>query len=121
MTIGPPIGGLLLSGCHGDHPGLGTLVRSAAGFRIAWRFIPRGGAYAPEGPPQRGSFRVIIRDSPFLLFLASSVFATMTYVDWFNHQRLHGEITNDTIYSTPAEFEADHYSQKPTALEDITH
>ena len=22
-------------------------------------------------------------------------FATMTYVDWFNHRRLHGEITNE--------------------------
>ena len=27
-------------------------------------------------------------------------FATMTYVDWFNHRRLHGEITNDASYTT---------------------
>ena len=47
-------------------------------------------------------------------------FATMTYVDWFNHQRLHGEITNDTSYTTPADFEANYYSQKPTALEAVT-
>jgi putative transposase len=33
-------------------------------------------------------------------------FATMTYVDWFNHRRLHGEITNDGTYTTPAEAEA---------------
>jgi predicted MFS family arabinose efflux permease len=80
VTIGPPIGGLLLIGGHWNHLWLGTLVLSAGGFLIAWRFIPRSGAYAPEGPPQRGSFRVIIRDSPFLLFMLSSVFATMTYV-----------------------------------------
>jgi predicted MFS family arabinose efflux permease len=80
VTIGPPIGGLLLIGGHWNHLWLGTLVLSTAGFLIAWRFIPRTGAYAPEGPPQRGSFGVIIRDSPFLLFMLSSVFATMTYV-----------------------------------------
>jgi dipeptide/tripeptide permease len=44
------------------------------------RYIPRGGAYAPEGPPQRGSFGVIVRDTPFLLFMLASMFATMTYV-----------------------------------------
>jgi predicted MFS family arabinose efflux permease len=80
VTIGPPIGGLLLIGGHWNHLWLGTLVLSTGGFLIAWRFIPRSGAYAPEGPPARGSFGVIIRDSPFLLFMLSSVFATMTYV-----------------------------------------
>ena len=29
----------------------------------------------------------------------------MTYVDWFNHRRLHGEITADASYTTPAEAE----------------
>jgi predicted MFS family arabinose efflux permease len=80
VTIGPPIGGLLLIGGQWNHLWLGTLVLSTGGFLIAWRFIPRSGAYAPEGPPARGSFGVIIRDSPFLLFMLSSVFATMTYV-----------------------------------------
>ncbi|HQV57281.1 MAG TPA: IS3 family transposase [Ilumatobacteraceae bacterium] len=47
-------------------------------------------------------------------------FETMTYVDWFNHRRLHGEITNDTSYTTPAEFEATYYSQTPTAIEAVT-
>src|SRR3954471_10329390 len=80
VTIGPPIGGLLLIGGHWDRLWLGTLVLASAGFAIALRYIPRGGAYAPEGPPQRGSFGVIIRDSPFLLFMLASVFATMTYI-----------------------------------------
>ena len=35
----------------------------------------------------------------------------MTYVDWFNHRRLHGEITDDASYTTPAEFEAAYYRQ----------
>ncbi len=38
-------------------------------------------------------------------------FATMTYVDWFNRQRLHGEITADASYLTPAEHEANFYDQ----------
>jgi predicted MFS family arabinose efflux permease len=80
VTIGPPIGGLLLIGGHWGHLWAGTFLLASAGFAIALRFIPRGGAYAPEGPPQRGSFAVIIRDSPFLLFMLASVFATMTYI-----------------------------------------
>ena len=43
-------------------------------------------------------------------------FATMTYVDWFNHRRLHGGITNDASYTTPAEHEAAHYRQNRPAL-----
>jgi predicted MFS family arabinose efflux permease len=80
VTIGPPIGGLLLVGGHWSHLWLGTLALASGGFAIAYRYIPRTGAYAPEGPPQRGSFAVIVRDSPFLLFMLASVFATMTYV-----------------------------------------
>jgi putative transposase len=38
-------------------------------------------------------------------------FATLTYVDWFNHRRLHGAITDGPGYTTPAAFEADHYRQ----------
>jgi putative transposase len=33
-------------------------------------------------------------------------FATLTYVDWFNHRRLHGEIEPGPGYTTPAAFEA---------------
>jgi predicted MFS family arabinose efflux permease len=80
IAIGPPIGGLLLVGGHWPRLFAGTFVLAAVASVIAFRFIPRGGAYAPEGPPQRGSIAVILRDSPFLLFMLSSVFATMTYV-----------------------------------------
>ena len=46
-------------------------------------------------------------------------FATMTYVDWFNHHRLHGEITTDASYTTPAEHERGFYDQNPTALDAV--
>ena len=46
-------------------------------------------------------------------------FATMTYVDWFNHHRLHGEITTDASYTTPAEHERRFYDQNPTALDAV--
>jgi hypothetical protein len=44
----------------------------------------------------------------------------MTYVDWFNQRRLHGEITSDATYTTPAEAEANHYRQKQPAEQAIT-
>ena len=47
-------------------------------------------------------------------------FETMTYVDWFNHRRLHGEITDDPSYTTPAESEAVYYSQNPMAIEAVS-
>jgi putative transposase len=37
--------------------------------------------------------------------------ATLTYVDWFNQRRLHGEITGGPGYTTPAAFEAAYYRQ----------
>jgi hypothetical protein len=39
-------------------------------------------------------------------------FATLGYIDWFNHRRLHGEIADDNTYVTPAEFEAAYYRQE---------
>jgi predicted MFS family arabinose efflux permease len=80
VTIGPPIGGLLLIGGNWSHLWIGGFAMAAVAAGIAFRYIPRRGAYAPSGPPERGSFAVIIRDRPFLLFMLSSVFATMTYV-----------------------------------------
>src|SRR5689334_19946186 len=80
VTIGPLLGGLFLFGSDWSHLWLGVLPLAALSFAIAWRYIPRTGAYAPSGPPQRGSFRVIVRDHPFLLFMLSATLATMTYI-----------------------------------------
>ena len=38
-------------------------------------------------------------------------FATLTYVDWFNNRRLHGQIEPGPGFTTPAAFEAAHYCQ----------
>jgi putative transposase len=47
-------------------------------------------------------------------------FATLGYVDWFNHRRLHGEITDGPGYTTPAAHEAGHYRQTVVAGEPAT-
>jgi hypothetical protein len=44
----------------------------------------------------------------------------MTYVDWFNHRRLHGEIIHDAGFITPIEFETACYNQSTPALEAVT-
>ena len=38
-------------------------------------------------------------------------FATLTYVDWFNNRRLHGQIEPGPGFTTPAAFENEHYRQ----------
>jgi predicted MFS family arabinose efflux permease len=79
-TLGPPLGGLFL--LLGGWPGLfaGAAALSAAGFVIAVLFLPRRGAFSPDERPTRGSFAVIVRDRPFLLFLVSAAFAWLVYV-----------------------------------------
>ena len=42
-------------------------------------------------------------------------FATLTYVDWFNNRRLHGEIEPGPGFTTPAAYEANHYRQTISA------
>jgi predicted MFS family arabinose efflux permease len=80
ISIGPPVGGLLLLGEHWPRLFLGVTLLSAGGWLLAYRTIPRRGRYAPEEPPTRGSFEVIRRDRAFLIFMASSVLASATYV-----------------------------------------
>jgi len=47
-------------------------------------------------------------------------FATMTYLDWFNHRRLHGTITPGPGYTTPARHEAAYYRHTTPAPEPVT-
>ena len=47
-------------------------------------------------------------------------YATLGYIDWFNNRRLHGEITDDNSYTTPAEFEANYYRQETPVEETVT-
>jgi putative transposase len=52
--------------------------------------------------------------------LSDVEFATMTYIDWFNHRRLHSTITTGAGHTTPAAFEATHYRQTTPAPEPVT-
>jgi MFS family permease len=80
VTIGPPLGGALLLGEHWTRFFAGAAVAGVVPFLLAWRFIPVRGHYAPEEPPERGSFGAIIRDRVFLLFFLSGTFSTLVYV-----------------------------------------
>jgi predicted MFS family arabinose efflux permease len=80
ITCGPPLGGLLLLLGSWTALFLGAACFSAIGLLLAVLFLPKRGAYAPEEPPSRGSFGVIVRDRPFLLFMISAVFAWLVYV-----------------------------------------
>ena len=80
VVVGPPLGGLLLilGGWSLLFPSVAVL--SGIAWLVAFRYLPHRGAYAPEGPPERGSLSVILRDRRFLIFLGSAVFAWLTYV-----------------------------------------
>jgi predicted MFS family arabinose efflux permease len=80
VSFGPVIGGLLLLGRDWSRLFIGMCILSGTTAFLAFRYLPRRGLYAAEKPPERGSFAVVRRDRPFLLFLGSSVLATMTYV-----------------------------------------
>ena len=47
-------------------------------------------------------------------------FATLEYVDWFNHRRRHGEILDGPRYTTPADHEAALYRQTTPAATLVT-
>jgi predicted MFS family arabinose efflux permease len=79
VTMGPPVGGLLLLAGDWTALFLGISVMSAAAFALAVRFLPRRGAFSPEAPPERSSFGVIRRDRVFLLFWVSGAFAYVVY------------------------------------------
>lgn len=80
VTLGPPVGGALLLGGDWRTFYLGVAGLGAAAWLVAFRLLPQRGAFAADEPPARGSFGVIRRDRAFLVFLASSILASMTYV-----------------------------------------
>jgi predicted MFS family arabinose efflux permease len=79
VVAGPVLGGVLLL-VSWTALFLGVSVLTAAVFLLAWRLLPRRGAYAPEEAPERGSFGVIRRDHVFALFLLSTALAYIVYV-----------------------------------------
>jgi predicted MFS family arabinose efflux permease len=82
VTLGPPTGGLFLALGSWSALFVGAAALFFGGFVLALRYLPRHGDYAPEEPPTRHSFGVIVRDRPFLLFLVSSALAWLVYVSF---------------------------------------
>jgi predicted MFS family arabinose efflux permease len=82
VTIGPPVGGLLLLGEDWNRLFLGVAVMAGLAFLVGLRWLPARGEFTPEGPPERGSFGVIRQDKAFLLFLVSGVLAYLVYVSY---------------------------------------
>jgi predicted MFS family arabinose efflux permease len=82
VTLGPPLGGLLLLLGGWRTLFVGASIFTWVAFAIGYRFVPRRGRYTPEAPPERGSVGVILRDYAFLLFLASGMFAWLVYVSF---------------------------------------
>lgn len=80
VTMGPVIGGMLLIGEQWARLFLGVAALLVVATGLAWRLLPERGEHAPEEPPDRGSFAVIKRDRPFLLFLLSGALAYLVYV-----------------------------------------
>ena len=80
VTLGPVIGGLLLALAGWNALFVGVAVLLANAFLLAWRYIPRGGAYSPEAPPEKGRARTILRDRPFLVYLVAGMLASFVYV-----------------------------------------
>jgi predicted MFS family arabinose efflux permease len=80
VSLGPPLGGLLLIGSDWSRLWLGVTVLAVLAWAIGYRYVPSGGHFVSDTPPRAGSLRIILRDRPFLLFMASSMLATMTYI-----------------------------------------
>jgi predicted MFS family arabinose efflux permease len=80
VAFGPPIGGLLLIGQHWPLLFAGVTAMALVAIGVAYRYLPRRGAYTPADPPERGSLGVIRRDHAFLLFLLSGGLAYLVYV-----------------------------------------
>ena len=80
VTIGPALGGLLIALASWRGLFAGGACVALLTLILAARFLPSTGEYAAKEPPTRGSFRVIVRDRPFLLFLLSAALAWFVYV-----------------------------------------
>jgi MFS family permease len=79
VTLGPPLGGALLFTENYDILWVGVSILAVLTTVLVWRLIPERGEFTPEEPPTRGSFGVIRRDHPFLLFLVAMVLAHLVY------------------------------------------
>ncbi|MHB8643259.1 MAG: MFS transporter [Gaiellaceae bacterium] len=80
VTIGPPLGALLLLGQNWTRFFIGASVAAVLPLALAVKLIPKRGRYTPEPHADGGSFRSILRDRVFVLFFLSGIFSTFVYV-----------------------------------------
>jgi MFS family permease len=80
VTMGPPVGALLLFAGDWETLFAGVALLSLTSWLIAYRLLPVRGAYSPEHPPEQGSLGVVLRDRALLLFVGSAGFAWLVYV-----------------------------------------
>lgn len=80
VTLGPVVGGLVLALAGWSSLWIAVAVLAFGAVLLAWRYVPRGGAYAPEAPPEKGRARTILRDRPFLAYIAAGTLASFVYV-----------------------------------------
>lgn len=79
ITIGPPLGGLLLLGDSWPRLLVGAAIASAAAFAVAVRVVPRVPPLAHAGRSARAAAAVLARDRACRWFLAFTVLAALTY------------------------------------------
>ncbi len=80
VTLGPVFGGILLALAGWNGLFICVTVLAANAIFLAWRYVPRTGAYAPESPPDKGRAWIIFRDGPFLVYLFAGILASFVYV-----------------------------------------
>jgi hypothetical protein len=80
VTMGPPLGGLLLLGSNWTRFFMRRDDRRPVSLSARVALIPARGSTRTDTPPGVGSFGTIVRDRVFLLFFVSGTFSTLVYV-----------------------------------------
>ena len=80
VTLGPPLGGLLILLGGWTAFLLGIAALGAVSALVALRILPSPPPLRREGEARTGSTRLILRDRPFLLLLSSQLLAYVVYV-----------------------------------------
>jgi MFS family permease len=81
FVVGPLIGAVLLTvGWRALF--ITTAAIGAIAFAVALRAIPRRGEFAPQGPPERASWRVLAHDRSFAAVLLAGTLAAIVYLSY---------------------------------------
>jgi hypothetical protein len=80
--------------------------------------VARGDSYDGDDAGVLLRSGLIQRHGPWRA-LDDVAFAALTYIDWFNHRRLHGAITDDATGNTPTETLTAYHRHASTATEAV--